>query len=92
LRELTPSDHLLFREERLRSLDQPSSRNHNSLWSWLDNNKALRKTEKTFVYYKDDFVRVGGGKENAPADEIFESILDRLDLKALRVGSSALLT
>jgi hypothetical protein len=52
----------------------------------------LRKTEKTFVYYKDDFVRVGGGKENAPADEIFESILDRLDLKALRVGTSALLT
>lgn len=60
-------------------MQRPSSKDYESMKTWLQNEKPLVKNEMAYIRHKEDIVTTRKGRESAAFDCFVERVLSRLD-------------
>ena len=78
---------LLLKAQQLKALDRPSSRDYQSVLSFMENDGGqLFEEDMAFIYEKEDLVTLRPGREYAWLDGVLERTLKLLRCRLIKVS------
>lgn len=69
------------------SMKTVSTRNYNSLYTWIWDRKPLCRGETEFIKHREDFIALADEQEGGWFDAIVEDVLDCLPRRVAQVSS-----
>ena len=80
-------DELLLRAQEMKAIKRPTTRNYQSLFNYVWQERALAYDEAQTFFYKDDFVSLAGSQESTLLDGMIEDVLNLIPGTAAQVPS-----